>query len=350
MAEIPEIPASDPSEYEGSQTPHDLFFRQIMSDNEYAAAEVRSVLPEAAAALIDWSVWEAVPTNFVSRRLRGRNGDLMFRTRMADRDAYIWSLIEHQSTPDDLMAFRCEEYRNAFWGMWLDKHMKKNKNKKLFRFPMVIMLVVYCSPEGRRWTGALDIADLIDLPEDAREALGDLMPRSRYIFDDVSAQTLEELTRRSLPPVVRLMLVLLRAAPGNPDLVQMLLEQIPILRAAIQVGGKRLLEAVLTYIYAVNAGRIGERDLHPVYEKLGPEAKEIAVTIAEQLKAEGRVEGRAEGRAEGRVEMVLTLARAKFGSVPAWVRRVVDTASVAQLDAWIVRALTANTPEEMFGP
>jgi predicted transposase YdaD len=287
----------------------------------------------------------------VSRRLRGRNGDLMFRTRMAGREAYIWSLIEHQSTPDRLMAFRCQGYRTAFWGMWLDKHKKnKNAHKKLFRFPMVIMLVVYCSPEGRRWTGALDMADLIDLPEDVREALGDLVPRSRYILDDVSAQTVEELTRRSLPPVVRLLLVLLRVVPDNPDLVQALLEQMPIPRAAIQVGGKRLLEAMLTYIYAVNAGRIDEHDLDPVYEKLGPEAKEIAVTIAEQLKAEGRVEGRVEGRIEGHVESVLTLAAAKFGSLPAWVRRVVGAASVAQLDAWTVRALTASTPEEMFGP
>ncbi|WP_216903743.1 DUF4351 domain-containing protein [Nocardia alni] len=74
-------------------------------------------------------------------------------------------------------------------------------------------------------------------------------------------------------------------------------------------------------------------DLDPVLEKLGPHAEEVV-----------------EGRAEGRAESVLTLVAAKFGAVPDWVRRVVDAASVAQLDVWTVRALTASTPEELFAP
>jgi hypothetical protein len=123
-----EVPANETNEAtpekEKSPTPHDLYFRQIMSLPGFAAAEFQSVLPEAAAALVDWTAMEPQPTNFVTRRLRGRNSDLIFRTRIAGREGYICALIEHQSTPDPLMAFRIQEYVTAFWSHLVKRHKK----------------------------------------------------------------------------------------------------------------------------------------------------------------------------------------------------------------------------------
>jgi hypothetical protein len=140
--------------------------------------------------------------------------------------------------------------------------------------------------------------------------------------------------------------MLLRAAPANPDLVAVLLDHHAALQAMMEgPGGPWLLEAALTYIYTVNAGQIGEHDLDPLYDKLGPKAREVAVTIMEHREAKGL----AQGRVEGRAEMLMQLSEIKFGQLPAWVRRAVEAADKAQLDVWTERFMTASSAEELFG-
>jgi hypothetical protein len=58
------------------------------------------------------------------------------------------------------------------------------------------------------------------------------------------------------------------------------------------------------------------------------------MSIAEQIRAEGRVEGRAEGLAEGRRMAILGTIELRFGRVPEAVRirveRLEDDAALAQ--------------------
>ncbi|MEV6278272.1 hypothetical protein [Nocardia sp. NPDC051832] len=84
----------------------------------------------------------------------------------------------------------------------------------------------------------------------------------------------------------------------------------------------------------------------------GPEAKEVIVTTAERLRAEGkdegRVEGKAEGKAEGRAEALLELLQQKFGPVPDAVGASVRSADVAQLQRWTSRVLEARDLDGVF--
>src|SRR5262249_24527683 len=86
--------------------PHDKLNKFVLSVPANAASELRAVVPRAVAELVDWEVMERRPGSFVSPELRGRHSDLVFRTQVDGRDAYILAVIEHQSTPDPLMAFR----------------------------------------------------------------------------------------------------------------------------------------------------------------------------------------------------------------------------------------------------
>jgi hypothetical protein len=143
-------------------------------------------------------------------------------------------------------------------------------------------------------------------------------------------------------PDVRVLLALLREAPDNPGLVPMLLDWIPQLQELVDApGGLRRWESVVTYIYTVNAGRIGIHDLDPVYDKLGAHAKEVAVTIAEQLEVRGEVRGRA--------ETLIELLSDKFGSLSDDVTATIRAADVAALRVWTTRVLRATGIDEIFG-
>jgi len=78
------------------------------------------------------------------------------------------------------------------------------------------------------------------------------------------------------------------------------------------------------------------------YEKWRKETLEIG-------KAEGKAEGRAEGEAEGKREAVIAVLRARSISVDGvTVERIRRCSDVAELDRWLVRAVTAKRATDIF--
>ncbi|MCU1640475.1 MAG: Rpn family recombination-promoting nuclease/putative transposase [Nocardia sp.] len=102
----------------------------------------------------------------------------------------------------------------------------------------------------------------------------------------------------------------------------------------------------MTYILTV--GETSDNDLGPVIDRLGPHAKEVIVTTAERLRAEGEARGQARGETRGRAETVLELLALKFGRLPAGITATVHAADAAQLRLWAARVLTAGSLDEVF--
>ncbi len=98
-------------------SPHDALFKYVFSQPEHAASELRAVLPAELSMRIDWSSLELQPTSFVDERLSGRQADVLFMLRCQGRKTYLYVLLEHQSTPDALMAFRLLRYLVRIWEM-----------------------------------------------------------------------------------------------------------------------------------------------------------------------------------------------------------------------------------------
>jgi predicted transposase YdaD len=72
-------------------------------------------------------------------------------------------------------------------------------------------------------------------------------------------------------------------------------------------------------------------------------------TIADQFREEGLERGRAEGKAEGKAELLLQMCRIRFGEVAPAAEASLRGATVAQLDAWAERLLSAKSLAEVFG-
>ena len=54
------------------------------------------------------------------------------------------------------------------------------------------------------------------------------------------------------------------------------------------------------------------------------------------------------GRKEGESRVLLTLIRARFGTVPAWAESRLNSLDLDQLDALALRILSAQTIEDLF--
>jgi len=290
-----------------------------------------------AAEWIEWDELELLPGTYVKKSLRQRESDLLFRTRVKGRDARLYLLAEHQSSPDSLMPLRLAEYMVCIWNEFVDKHPPPKPK----RLPLIIPVVVYYGPDGRRWNAPLDLGGLMDLDDQARAGLGDLVPRSRYLLDDLNTVDVDALRARHLSANALVTLTLLRFTPGNPQLPAVLEKILPELRVLYHdPGGIHRWECVAAYIDIVGDEQISEPALAAIYDQLGPEAKEIAMTLAERRRAEGRV--------EGRVDTLVELLSDKFGPLPAWVNETISTATIDTLRQWTKNVLRADNLDEVF--
>lgn len=267
-------------------TPHDALFRKVLGRREDVEGVLRANLPQAFVARADWSTLQLQSCRFVYKDLRLRDGDLLYTVEQDGREAFVFVHVEHQSRPARMMPKRMLEYQLGIW----DQYLVENPGTELL--PLVLQLVVHASPEGRRWNYPTQLADLIDVQPDMRDALGDYLPRFRFFLDDLTTVTVPELCTRELTP---------------------------------------------------------EPDLDQFFDQVGPEAKEVFVTTAEQLLAKGRAEGEAKGEAKGEARAILRILSRRGVAVTDAARSHIMACSDAErLDLWLDRALVVQSLEELF--
>ncbi len=302
--------------------PHDALFRSVFGDPEHAGSELRSVVPPELIGHLDLDRLVRQDGTFIDDALRHRHTDVLFATTVRGRDAYLYVLLEHQSTPDPLMAFRMAGYQHRIWERHLDMYPPEAGHRPL---PLIIPIVIY---QGRRrWTAPTDLAGLLDVDPELSVAAGDLIPRVFYLLDDLTVIDEHEMRARPLSTAARLTFVSFENAPGDRDATRWMGEWADDLAALDQ----RWLVPIFTYILRVSVTLVDR--LVDFATTLGPDVKEAAMTTAEQLIAEGESRGAARGEARVLINM-LTL---KFGELDDDTKNLVRGATADQIDLWSAR-------------
>src|SRR5690606_29452528 len=161
----------------------------------------------------------------------------------------------HQSSEDPLMPFRMLRYVLRIWDRYLTAHPAAT------RLPAVIPLVVHHN--RRPWTSSTQLLDPLDLDPTTPDAAQDHLPRFRLRLDE------QALRARPVTPPVRVTLLLLKIAPGNPELPQQLQPCVDDLRVILdQPGGTDQFVALLRYIQTV--GETPPDELRKLVAMLGP--------------------------------------------------------------------------------
>lgn len=158
----------------------------------------------------------------------------------------------------------------------------------------------------------------------------------------------EQLRRWQLGTFALLTLQLLRDA-RNPERMQRCLpEWIKSVRLLQSTqNGRRAIEQVFRYILLV-AGELRFDEFREKLRQQLPETEEVAMTIADQLRAEGLATGLATGLAKGLARGLTKQMTLKFGALSAEHAARIEAATEQQLDCYIERILTAPTADAVF--
>ncbi len=315
------------------QSPHDALFKATFSQLRHARPMLQHELPPELAKAARWKTLALVPGSFVDEELKDSHSDLLFSVEMRSRTALLYVLFEHQSTVDPWMPLRLLEYMLRIWRAHLADHPKARS------LPPIVPIVLHHSEHG--WTASTTFEGLFEVDEAVAADLSPFLPRFRFVLDDVSRATDDELRARAVTALGKLVLGCFRHArrmpemAGDPDRWEATL-----LDVAAAPHGVHALGVVLRYMFNVSNSPDTDQLLNFFARAREPAIMEEIVTLTEHLIEKGRSKQRA--------ETLLMQLRAKFGKVPAPISARVKAADAGTLDRWLKRFAHASTLGEVF--
>ncbi|OKP27183.1 Rpn family recombination-promoting nuclease/putative transposase [Serratia fonticola] len=274
-------------------TPHDATFRQFLTQPEVARDFMELHLPAELRAICDLNTLKLESGSFVEDNLRQYFSDVLYslKTTTGD-DGYVHVLIEHQSTPDQHMAFRLIRYAVAA----MQRHLEAG-HKKL---PLVIPMLFYTGkrspyPYSTRW-----------LDEFASPELAGKLYSAAFPLVDVTVIPDDEIAgHRSMAA-----LTLLQKHIHHRDLAELVDRLAPILLAGYLSSS----QVVSLVHYIVQAGETSDAEafVRQLAQRV-PQHGDTLMTIAQQLEQKGIEKGiqlgRQEGHSEGERDATLKIAR-----------------------------------------
>ncbi|MFY7790431.1 MAG: Rpn family recombination-promoting nuclease/putative transposase [Polynucleobacter sp.] len=254
--------------------PHDQFFRTVMSDNRVACDFLKAWLPEDLRERIDFTALTMQPRSYISDVRQESEVDVLFKTLIDNKEGYVYFLLEHQSKPDPLMAFRMLKYVCHI----MEDHLNSNDIKRL---PLIYPMVIYHGP--RRYPYSTDIRDLIDAPRDLVERYC-LTP---FHLIDLGQISDEAIKSHAWSGVVEFALKHI----FSRDMLPWLKEVTELMHHLASQDGRDLISIVLQYM--LERGEVSDRDefFNLIDTQVSPEVGETIMSLAVQLREEGRLEG-----------------------------------------------------------
>lgn len=86
---------------------------------------MKSQLPLDIVQGIDWESIELTNKSFVTEELAQLHSDIIYKFTIDKSRGYIYNLVEHQSTPDELLPLRMLEYNVLLMRQHIEEGNKK---------------------------------------------------------------------------------------------------------------------------------------------------------------------------------------------------------------------------------
>ena len=259
-------------------SPHDTVFKQFLANPETAQDFLSIHLPGALRDLCDLSTLRLESGSFIEPDLRPHYSDILYGVSTSGGDGYIYCVIEHQSTPDRLMAFRLMRYCLAAMQSHLDKGHRQ--------LPLVIPLLFYHGsrspyPFSTCWL------DLFDHPEGAGQLYSGSFP-----LVDVTVLSDDEIMQHKRIALLELVQKHIR----QKDMLELVPKLVALM--GMELWTNEQIGALLNYISLASDTAKPEELLRAV-AAASPKYEEMVMTIAERLEQKGLEKGLKQGLKQG---------------------------------------------------
>lgn len=312
---------------------HDASYRQLFNSPELVRELFEGIIDDPIVSELDWQNLQPLPSDYISKELRERQGDRVWRIPRRDGSLiYVLLMLEHQARSDYYMVLRILTYCGLLYQSLLQHGLISRKTP----LPRILPVVLYSGV--RPWRAPTTLAELFGSPalDPASEMLA-----ARYVLVDEG-----ELVRSGNLPDANLAALLFRLEhnQGIADAAQLLQT---IWNSTQGAQYRELRRTIMSWMRYVLLPRALPHVALPEAESL----LEIKNMLTEQSRSwthQWKMEGREEGRQEGEATLLQRLLTRKFGILPEPLQQRIQTATSAQLETWSLNILDAATLDEVF--
>ena len=297
----------------GLHQPHDKIVKATFSDIPTACAFLQAELPANLVPHIDWSTLRLESGSHIDAELSASSSDLLYTARLGGDPAYIYILFEHQSTEDPWIALRLLSY---MVGIWRDHARKAPAGTRL---PPILPLVL--AQDNKPWKTSTRFADLVQAPEALAEAIQKHTPDFEFQLVELFRMPFEKILGT---PMGILTLRALKAEKISALLDDAVWDEMLM----VQLQPEEF-ERFLRYIFDRGIDKPDfRRKLKTITD---PKLIENAMSLAEQLREEGRQELRSlaeqfrkEGLIASKQQDIVEALEIRFGIVPKGLREEIE--------------------------
>ena len=168
--------------------PHDRGYKTLLASEEIFVELLQSFVDMGWVSQIDPDTLTKMDTTYILQDFTEKEADLVYRLKLQDQEIIFYILLELQSTVDFQMPYRLLTYMMGIWGDVLKNIDTKEAERKEFRLPSIVPIVLYNSKE--RWTACRSFKDTLGVSELFREYVVDF----KYILIDVNRYEKQTLT------------------------------------------------------------------------------------------------------------------------------------------------------------
>ncbi len=244
-------------------------------------------LPAEFRSRIDFSEIGIESTNLVTAELREFHTDVVYSCKIDGRTGYVLTLVEHQSTPDKMMAFRKLQYNVLL----MDNHLKKG-NKKL---PVIFNLCLYNGTDSP-YPESTCLFECFDHVELAKQVLF-----SPFTLIDLTIIPDDEIKQHGLASTMEMLLKHARLRDMRSAITSLIKDH--LIQDAIEKLGENYLKSVLTYMLSVGEDKKDNREAaKEILDNLThalPEQENLIMTFAQTMTYDAKQEGMQQGRQQG---------------------------------------------------
>ena len=245
-------------------------------------------MPEVIKKKIDLSTLHLELESFIDKEQQAHFSDVLYSVAIDNKPGYLFILTEHQSSAEILMPFRILKYMCLVW----DKHIKsfEKKQDKLKALPIIYPLIFYHGRESP-YPYSCNFVDCFD-----DKALAKQILHEAFHLIDTTQIPDEELMKHGAAGLFEVIQKNIYKRNMQEVLDRIFKEKL------FQWVGKHIDGEYIGHVikYVINQG--GLQDIPGFFQQLVealPDEEEKIMTIAEQLRREGRQQGIQQGMQEG---------------------------------------------------
>lgn len=170
---------------------HDVGYRAILSNKKTFVELLKTFVKKDWANQVDESDLVRLDRSYVLQDFAEKESDIVYKLKIRDSEVIFYCLLELQSSVDFMMPLRLLLYMTEIWRDILKNTEKKQTERKEFRLPAIIPMVLY---NGRdNWTACRSFKELLN----GYELFSDSIVDFSYTLFDVNRYSEEELGKVS---------------------------------------------------------------------------------------------------------------------------------------------------------